>query len=316
MQHRKYLNTFFAFIASCIFLFSIAEILVRKIENVYGYKNDQIEKKESAFNTLILGSSHTFFGINPEHISRPAFNAANVSQDLKYDLFILKKSLNTLKNVEFVIVPLSIFSLYSELESGTESWRKYNYIHWFGYRELSARDFFDLRTYSEIASSPNKSGLVRRAFDNYVLGTYKPTWSKQGWGTEYAASASESTLVETGKSAAMRHQKNQEKNTLSIERLKNIAEICTEKNIKLLIITTPAHSAYRDNLDSDRLTTMTSTALNISDKNKNIRYINYLADERFSNSDFHDADHLSHKGAEKFTKLINRELSNWDSYTR
>ena len=94
MNFRKYNFTLISTILVVSCLTVVVEFLVRKIPNVYGYKFEEITKNDKHYKTLILGSSHSFFGINPDYLSDPSFNAANVSQDFKYDSYVLEKSLD------------------------------------------------------------------------------------------------------------------------------------------------------------------------------------------------------------------------------
>ena len=68
-----------------------AEYAVRQIPNEYKYKNDWMDQHAEEVETLIMGSSHAMFGINPAFIDGVAFNLGLPSQSLKYDLFLLHK---------------------------------------------------------------------------------------------------------------------------------------------------------------------------------------------------------------------------------
>ncbi len=64
---------------------------------------------------LCLGSSHAYFGINPDFISPPCFNAAHPSQSLKYDFEIVKKYQDKWESLKVIVIPVDYFSLFSEL---------------------------------------------------------------------------------------------------------------------------------------------------------------------------------------------------------
>ena len=265
------------------------------------------------YKVLVLGSSHTYYGVNPDYIAMPAFNAANVSQDLKYDHYILDKGVKTLSDLEFVVVPLSMFSLYSELDTGVESWRKYNYRHWFNYNKYPTTELFNIKTHSVFLASPNKLGMIERLFQYYRWGNFEKTWSRGGWGTEYSRVSSEKTLLESGKSAALRHQIATEINDHNISYLDEIAAICNKKNVKLLIVTMPAYATYREHLNGGRIKTIIAIATGLAASSNKIRYVNSLEDAIFVKSDFHDADHLNHEGAKKFSRIISRFIEEWKS---
>ena len=76
---------------SVIFFLGVGEYLARQAPNPYKYKEEWMQIHHSEVNTLVLGGSQCFYGIKPELLSGVSFNLANVSQGLKYDLFLLKR---------------------------------------------------------------------------------------------------------------------------------------------------------------------------------------------------------------------------------
>lgn len=90
---RGFLLKLILFILPVIIFCVFAEVKLRSIDNDYKYKNEWLGKNASKVKLLTLGSSHTYFGINPEEFSVPAFNLAHVSQDLTFDYFLFEKYL-------------------------------------------------------------------------------------------------------------------------------------------------------------------------------------------------------------------------------
>ena len=299
-------------VVSCLTV--VVEFLVRKIPNVYGYKFEEITKNDKHYKTLILGSSHSFFGINPDYLSDPSFNAANVSQDFKYDSYVLEKSLDALSEMEVVILPVSVFSLFQDMDSGIEFWRKYNYSIWFGYDDIAIEQTFNIKTYSILFSAPSKTHLLESVVQNYITGNFEPTWSKSGWGTEFSDVATEKALIDSGKTAAARHQKKPQLNEQNLNYLREIVNICKERNLRLLMVTLPAYGTYRKYLNEERLNEIISIVNGLSNSSDNVKYLNYLNDDRFVKSDYRDADHLNHDGAKKFTRILNQALQDWTTY--
>jgi|WetSurMetagenome_2_1015567.scaffolds.fasta_scaffold56814_2 hypothetical protein len=276
------------------------------IPNIYSFKYNEIKNNTENYKIIILGSSHSFFGVNPEYFEDSALNIANVSQDLKYDKFILDKSLVTLTNVKTVILPISYFSLLSDTDSGIESWRKYFYIHWFGY---PISELFNINSFSVITSYPSKIALLSLINKYFLKNNFEPDWSSSGWGLNYS-DENQSDLILTGKKAAERHHiKDTSFYDRNILLLDEIVAICKKRNIKLLLFTPPAYTSYREHLSQKRLDQMTSLLRNITEINENVTYINLIDDERFIKNDYHDADHLNHTGAKKLSIILNEYLS-------
>jgi len=113
--------------------FLVLEIAIRKIPNDYQLKKSYLDKNASKINTLILGSSHTFYGVNPKYFSKQTFNAAYVSQTLDLDEELLDVYKNKLTNLKTIIIPISYFSLFETLETDVEKWRLKNYILYYDF---------------------------------------------------------------------------------------------------------------------------------------------------------------------------------------
>lgn len=109
-------------------LMGISEYCMRQVPNDYKYKNDWLCSNAKKVEIYVLGSSHTYYGIEPSRFRLSAFNGAHVSQGLKYDLFLLQKFEQSMDSLRWVILPISYFTLTSKgLENGQEKWRIKNY---------------------------------------------------------------------------------------------------------------------------------------------------------------------------------------------
>lgn len=83
------------FCAPVIVILIIGEIMVRSLPNAIKYKENWLKQNGNKVQTLILGTSATYYGINPSMIDS-CFNAANASQGLEYDYYLLKRYINSL----------------------------------------------------------------------------------------------------------------------------------------------------------------------------------------------------------------------------
>ena len=68
------------------------ELLFRGIPNEYTFKKDYLDLHSNEIETLILGNSHNYYGLNPAYFNDyNTFNAAFTVQRTYFDLEILKK---------------------------------------------------------------------------------------------------------------------------------------------------------------------------------------------------------------------------------
>lgn len=289
----------------------LMEILLRNIPNDYSFKRNFFDINSGEIETLILGSSHSFYGFNPVFFDTKTFNASHISQSLNYDYEIVKKYQYDLEHLTTIVLPISYFTLFSELGAGIESWRVKNYLIYYNmYTSKSLKD------YSEILSNHTYVN-IKRLLSYYLLNKSQISCTDLGWGTNYKSENSRD-LVETGITASKRHTRDEINSDKfrslfqdNVRILNSILEWCDNRNIKILLITPPAYETYRQNLNMEQLNATIKTTNQICSKYKNCKYLNLLYSNNFIDTDYFDADHLSEIGAEKLSKLINNKIKEW-----
>lgn len=297
------LNTFILLIPIIVF-FICLELTLRKIPNDYIYKETFLNDNAHKIKTLILGSSHSFYDINPIYLKKDAFNASHISQTLDYDYRIFLKFKNNLKNLSTIIIPISYFSLWEKLSNGKEKWRCKNYVL---YYDIESNNF---KENSEVLNN-TLSKNISRATKYLLQEENEVSCSSLGWGTKYKSENSKD-LIKAGKIAALRHRidniESKENNKIYLENIFYLNEIIKwskTKNIQVILFTPPAFETYRNKLNSIQLNKTISTAKTIANKHHNCTYLNMLNDSTFIAEDYFDADHLSEIGAKKLTLKLN-----------
>lgn len=281
-----------------IVLFGIgAEYILRQIPNNYSYKNDYLSKNAQNIEILVLGSSHSFYGINPAYFSINAFNAAHLSQSLKYDYFIFDKYKKDLSNLEVLVIPVSYFTLFTRLEKGIEDWRvKYYSIYY------NCKYHSELKYNSEIISQKPFAAL--EMIGKYLSGKSNITVSQLGFGTKYS-NVKQSDLIATGISAAKRHTRSElDLLDTNLELLTNLISESNIMGVNVVLFTPPARESYTENLNIHQLSVMRATISNVVKAHSNAQYYDFSRDTLFVDDDFKDADHLNGVGAKKLTEII------------
>lgn len=278
--------------------FLVLEIAIRKIPNDYQLKKNYLDENATEINTLILGSSHTFYGLNPEYFSTKTFNAAYVSQSLDLDYEILNAYQSKLKNLKTVIIPISYFSLFETLETDVEKWRIKNYVIYYGFEnKYQFTDNFE--------SLDNHIALnIKKMIKHYVLDKPYITSSNLGWGTNFN---SKNKKALNGVFTAKKHTaKNFDLYNENVKSLQKIIALCRKNKVKVIFITTPTHVSYCQNLNSIQIEKTIKTIWKLVKNNSNCDYINVLTSDKFTNEDFYDADHLNEIGAKKLSLFLNK----------
>lgn len=301
---KKVIRKISIFILPIVVLALIFEVLLRRIPNEYTYKRTYLEKHADSIQVLFLGSSHAYLGINPAYMSVNSFNAAISSQSIDYDLQILQKFDTRLTHLKYIVLPISYFSLFTNLSEASESWRIKYYMLYFQLH--SAKKF---TAYTEILCGSLELNLKRLVL-YYVRKKQSIGCSDLGWQIPFATNQD---VAATGLEGAKKHtNKNRALYPEQVDMLKQIISIAKQKNAVVLFYTPPTYNTYYNHLDTAQLSLTMNTAAELVKENSNTRYHSFLRDSSFTISDFYDGDHLNGPGAEKFTRKMDSLIRSID----
>ena len=285
------------FLVPVAILAMLLELGLRSIPNDYLYKSQWLEDHVSEIRIMSFGSSHGYYGINPNVFSESAFNGAHLSQTLGFDYFIFSKYVEKADSLKYLILPVSYSSLTQDkMIGGKEKWRNKKYMLYYNcpYRKCSFKnlEIWDGKLHK------NCIRLFRYLFQDvneiYVDG--------RGW-----CQMESDGLKDDGEEAAKRHTASKISDDLvesNKERLKNMIEICQAKDIEVILLTMPAYESYRSKLNSDQLSITINSCHDLASSYENIIYLNFLSDTRFGRNDFLDSDHLNSQGATKLSLAL------------
>lgn len=278
-----------------------ADQRIRKIPNNYSYKHFLFSSfPPSHIDTLILGSSHTFKGINPAYFGAEAFNYAHVSQSFDIDLAILE-SIRERKNLKTLILPVSLFSFFSILGEGVESHRLTNY-----------QIYTDLKIEGSIFQKSGLNNWINYRHLALYPDSSSITITDKGW-ENMKPCISKQQLERTSQIAFARHSKHQSTpNQKAIEAFNAIIQFCERNRVSLILVTMPAHEDYRELAEKTEHWKVTQEIIkDVLNQKSDVDYINYFeTDLNLNTHDYHDADHLSEAGAEKLSNDLAHRIAN------
>ncbi|RCW27023.1 hypothetical protein [Marinilabilia salmonicolor] len=299
---KKFLKSSFIYFVIALSTAGLLEYKLRQLPNPYKDKAQFLSNNKD-IEVLILGSSHTYRGLNPEFFNIETYNVAFPSQLLEHDAFILKKYINDAKKLKYVILPISYFTLFKDMEDGIESWREKYYYLYFGYPKL-----VNIKNALEILSPSSKPLLNKFKVISGLEPPSKVGHLQNGFGSFPDNLKTESFDI-TGRKAAIRHTpKDFKKFPQKKNQLEKLIEITTEKNIQLFLLTTPKMKQYRKHLSSEVLNKIDSLCLGFAIENENTHYINLRESNLFDDNDFYDSDHLNPEGAKKLSFYLSGKL--------
>lgn len=282
------------------------ELLARTIPTSYSIKDNFLKIKHDKIKTLILGSSQSNFGINPQYIGNDAFNIANTSQDLYYDYSVLQKYLPICKNVKLVIIPIGYHTLFSSgLASGQEAWRS-NYYSYYLDIPKPKNMKFELSQLSGLALWEGPSKIISSVGKKSSLKI-----NEYGYQEPDVMSDDIRKIIndENGKKRVLSHHEIMNIKSLSsnVSIIDKIAQECIKNNIKFIFIVPPVYKTYSDNISKLYYAQIIDTINNLTQKYSANSY-NYFYDYRLQIDDYWDNDHLNGDGAKKFSIILKNEV--------
>jgi DltD protein len=272
--------------------------------STYSAKKYWFYKNGATTKILILGNSQSFYGINPKYLQQPAFNLANVSQTLYYDKKLTEKFINKMPQLSTVVIGISYFSFFYEMQDISENWRCHFYNHYFNIE-------------------PNEA-LPFEASKFFLTSLYKPKQALQlaitNWQNEIALQiepngylAKTNSIVQindsTGKLRVEVHDNEifaNRKNEIA-KKLENFVATLTSKKIKVVFVTTPVFATYSKFCNPNVLLSNDSIIKHLC-KKYNAKYYNFFSNNLFAINDFSDNDHLNSNGALKLSNMLNDSL--------
>jgi hypothetical protein len=78
-------------------------------------------------------------------------------------------------------------------------------------------------------------------------------------------------------------------------------------HIRLILLSVPVTPEFQSVLHRDAYARMQDT-VSVFAATHGLHYANYMTDDRFRPADFRDSNHLNYRGAEKFSRIVAREL--------
>lgn len=277
-----------------ILIFGVSiEILLRQIPNDYKTKAHFLNTNASKVETLILGSSHTMYGVNPKYIDNSAYNLSHVSQTIDIDFELLKHYKSKMPRLRNLVLRLSYTTLFEKLIESPENWRLKDYTI---YYQLPVEN--KAIHHSELLSLKLKTNL-ERVYNYYVLGISEQKCDYLGWG-EDANSKFSKDLEKSGLFTAKKHTIDDKIfYKENIKTLNDIIKFCKTNNIHVTLVTLPAYRSYIISLEEKQLNATLSAGKLMDSLYDNCQYYDYLDHSEFVETDFFDADHLNEKGAKK-----------------
>ena len=265
-----------AIIIISLFLYNIGIILTKRKK--YRLK---LPNKIKVFN---LGSSHGYFAFNYENVKNGA-NLAQISQTFYYDYILLETFFNRIEDEATCFIPISYFSFSNKIKT----WRKDDMINY--YKIL-----------------PLKKFKGREKIICFIFRYLPIIWSLK----KKLDKSKEKTRIEPKKRILKQVNMLKDKRTnISIKYFYKIIKKLKDKNIRIILITTPFQKEYNKYFSEKLLNDKFYREIELIKRKENLEYYDLSKTYKIFDKGeyFGDNDHLNKKGSKIFMKEINKILN-------
>lgn len=290
-------------------LLLLTEAIVVYYPSMFNIKASFI-KKNPEIELLMLGSSHIQDDLNPEYFDIKSANLAYGSQDLDLDSALFFKYIDNLRNLKYLILELDYHTL--------EERNKPDYFRFPWYYKYHKIEIYKLTLFKRwflFSSSPE-------FFRNYLLQIINPfeyRYKLNKFGSvkndfpgifvtlnfdslKIVRSASERLKDKFSMSSLENYRHN-------VTTLNTIINYCIKKDIKVILVQTPAYRSYRSTFRIEKLDRRNSYTDSLKRECRSkVIVLDHESDPKFSVHDFKNDDHLNSDGAMKFSRIINDEI--------
>lgn len=291
---KQFLNKIFLFTLPLLILIIILEGLTRNHMTIMKQKEMYLNENSDSIEVLILGNSHAGNGLDPNQFKLNAFNAAQGSQSLYYDIEIAKKYLNRMKSLKIVLISIDYHSLYFTYSVE----REFMYSYYYGIN------------YKENNPIKRKISLLFWGYglkEGLSLIMKKPAQTVKGYASIEGTDFSSLNML-SGKERVERFDKMINTNTKHkseiIENLNRFIVLLKSKGIEPILITLPCHDYFNQCLN-EKFVIQNNKDIEKISKLNNLVYLNYLY-KKLNDTNFYNVDHLNMQGA----KIVSKEINN------
>jgi hypothetical protein len=310
-----------AFFLPLVLALAALEWWAAGVPNIYSVKRQRLKSLANEVDTLVLGASGAFYGIQPGLLSGSAFNLAGPQETLYEEDGVATRVLPYLPKLKRVIIQIHYATFFFRMAAAPESWRQYSYQQEWGIPPMQMKNRLDCRMWSRLALR------TPRFYLNLLAGAAWQ-WARHG---QFALDQSEmSGMDNRGWCPAVRVKPPppdllglvQAKHELGIRLgmmkpewepdnlacLDHLLSMFRQRNIQVIFVAMPDWHTYLE-VQNPECWNETERVVAQRTNNSTIYYYSFLTTPQMEPQDFYDVDHLSPRGTVRFTKLLNSTLN-------
>ena len=295
-----------------LFLFPLLWVIPMEMsvrQNSYQIKSKRAEARQDSVRIMLLGSSMSNKGINPEYVRPEMISLANDGSTLNLDRLLFDRYLETFPNLEMVIFELSYHTLEDRKPN---TWNKNHlFLTFYGVnnygKDPALSEHFLMtsnpREYLKRYLTPedkkddsqfNAHGFVLNSESRFAPYDYDSIKIAETSLKEYMGGRHEREQID------VYHD--------NIRLLNEAIDTCLAKNIKVVLLSPPKHYLYNQRNKSAKVERLQNYLQEVRQR-EHVYVLNYDQDYQYQTELFLNEDHLNLEGSTEFSKRLSRELN-------
>lgn len=261
----------------------------------FDYKLQEFKSREQ-IEVLVTGISYANYAIYEPFMSKETFNFALPSQDIFYDYQIVKHLMKfpQLKDhLKYVVITLCYYSFENDLSRSKQN---------LGILHRYIKTLKDTHNYNNIKGIEILHDIYEQKYliDDYYKHIYMP---------DFLRNITNSDVPNQKYLAELQSSNNFPETVIENEKILDEYMTMLEKNnIMPILVVCPTSKIYNQYYSDYSKDKFYCSIDKIRLKHK-FQLLDYFYSEQFDESEFYDGSHLNIKGAEKFAKLLEKDIS-------
>ncbi|MGZ4964416.1 MAG: hypothetical protein ACXWIU_03295 [Limisphaerales bacterium] len=287
--------------------------------DLYSLKHERLEAMANEVDTVIIGASSASMGVAPELLTGSAVNLANEGEDLYYTDALATQVVPRLPKLKRVIIQIHYNCLFYCISESDTAWRQSYYAQEWNIPPVHLIDWLNCQTWSRVAFRTPRFWLLnaKNVFQDWRrTGKFTPgsvetnRIDRRGRevGGETFLRRDLSPAGVANKLALIHRRSSVENERDNIKHLDHLLSVLREHNIEAVLVTLPVWHTFEEAQKADYWNETLKVVAQRTN-NLNVSYYSFLSLPQFSPEDYADANHLSSRGAMRFTEMLNSALN-------
>ena len=304
---KQFIKYVLLFSSVILVLGGVLEYMLRQPDNMYKFKKELIETKAEQIETMIIGSSVVNHGLDPSYMAPGTYNLAVSGEWFRFNKLFVERYIDQLTSLKYLIWGQCYHGLWMD---DTPEFSEKSVVNHKLYMDIQDKDNWGNN--SELISL--RAVAFRKWSTYYIKHQQTMHCDSLGLDHSYDACKSNPSWIDDVPGLVM-EQTNRMLNDRThlyeqnLDRIKAVIELCQKKGVQVFLVVPPTYKAFNQQASKEQVKKIEEGFTRLTKEYDHVHYLNYFSDDRFTQEDFYDGNHLNADiGAVKFAKILSHDL--------